>query len=272
MDGKEEFFDPGSRYCPYGHLAWKHTSASGLRQTDDGTSLVQTPAEIYTSSRIQRVANLTMDQQGIATGTVNMTYMGASALRWRQRSLTGDTTSLEHDLRTSVEELLPAGMDVKVTSIEKLADYEQPLRVNLTVRGEIGSSTGKRLIIPADIFEANAKPSFPHEKRDIPVYFDYPYMHQDAVRVHFPASLTVESMPASTLARFQNMAAYSMSTESTPTSVTTRRDYSLGTILFLTKEYPELRSFYSKMDAADQGSIVLNASPVAAAKSVAAAN
>lgn len=272
VDGKEQFFDPGSRYCPYGLLAWKHTSASGLRQTDDGTTLVQTPAAIYTSSRIQRIANLTMDQQGVATGTINMTYMGASALRWRQLSLTGDSTSLEHDLRTNVEKLLPAGMEVKITSIEKLTDYEQPLRVNLTVKGQIASSTGKRLILPADLFEVNVKPSFPHEKRDIPVYFDYPYMHQDAIRVHFPASLAVESMPATTAARFQNLAAYNMSTESTPTSVTIRRDYSLGTILFLTKEYPELRSFYSKMDTADQGSIVLNAAPGAAAKSVAAAN
>jgi hypothetical protein len=140
------------------------------------------------------------------------------------------------------------------------------------VKGQIASSTGKRLILPADLFEVNVKPSFPHEKRDIPVYFDYPYMHQDAIRVHFPASLAVESMPATTAARFQNLAAYNMSTESTPTSVTIRRDYSLGTILFLTKEYPELRSFYSKMDTADQGSIVLNAAPGAAAKSVAAAN
>ncbi|HEU4634951.1 MAG TPA: DUF3857 domain-containing protein, partial [Edaphobacter sp.] len=26
VDGKEMFFDPGSRYCPYGHLEWKHTN------------------------------------------------------------------------------------------------------------------------------------------------------------------------------------------------------------------------------------------------------
>ncbi len=33
IDGKEQFFDPGSRYCPYGHLTWKHTfaAASGRR-------------------------------------------------------------------------------------------------------------------------------------------------------------------------------------------------------------------------------------------------
>ena len=33
VNGKEQFFDPGSRFCPYGYLAWKHTAGSGLRQT-----------------------------------------------------------------------------------------------------------------------------------------------------------------------------------------------------------------------------------------------
>ena len=272
VDGKEQFFDPGSRYCAYGHLAWKHTLASGLRQTDNGTAFATAPAESYMASRIQRVANLRMDEHGVATGTVTMIYMGAPAQRWRQQSLTGDETSLEHDLRVSVEELLPPGMDVKVTSIEKLADYEQPLRVNLAVSGEIASSTGKRLLVPGDIFEATAKPAFSHEKREIPVYFDYPYTNQDAVRVNFPASLKVESVPPSDKLPLRNVAIYSMSAESTPTSVTVRRNYTLGEIIFLAKEYPELRSFYSKMETEDQGMVVLTASPITAAASTGAAN
>lgn len=272
VDGKEQFFDAGSRFCPYGKLAWKHSITSGLRQTDNGTAFVQTPQELYTASRVQRVANLTMDEHGIATGPVNITYIGAPALHWRQRSLTGDATSLEHDLRTSVEELLPPGMDVKVSSIQNLADYEQPLRVNFAVKGAIASSTGKRLIIPGDIFETNSKPSFPHPKRDISVYFDYPFANQDAVRVNFPASLTVESIPSSDKIVFQNLAIYTMATSSAPTNVTVRRDYSLGTILFFPKEYSDLRGFYSKMETDDQGSVVLKSAPASAAGSTPAAN
>ncbi len=37
IDGKEQYFDPGSRYCPYEHLAWKHTSVEGIRQTEGGS-------------------------------------------------------------------------------------------------------------------------------------------------------------------------------------------------------------------------------------------
>lgn len=272
VDGKEQYFDPGSRFCQYGHLAWKHSSVGGLRQTEDGTTIAQTPSEPYTASQIQRVADLKMDEHGAASGTVSMVYIGSPALYWRQHSLRGDATSLEHDLRNSIERLMPAGMDVKVSSIEKLADYEQPLRVNFAVQGQIASSTGKRLIVPADIFEVNEKPSFPHEKREIPVYFDYASVSQDAVRVNFPASMKVESVPPSDKAQFQSLAAYDVAAASTLTSVTFRRNYSLGVIIFMPKEYAGLRSFYSKMETDNQGSVVLLSAPASAGNSTGAAN
>jgi hypothetical protein len=266
VDGKELYFDPGSRYCPYQHLAWKHTMVEGLRQTDDGSGMVQTPRESYNFSRTQRVANLTIDQQGAVTGTIAMTLMGAPALTWRQRSLTGDTTSLENDLRTHMEGILPQGMQIKVASVEKLADYEQPLTVNFAVTGELGSSTGKRLLLPADIFEVNAKPSFTHEKRETPVAFSYPSTVMDAVRINFPATLSVESLPTSDKFRMRDVAAYEMTTASTPTSITTRRNYLLGEVIFMTKEYPELRTFYSKMETKDQESVVLTTAPATTRK------
>jgi hypothetical protein len=272
VDGKEQFFDPGSRYCPYGHLAWKHTMSQGLRQTDDGSDIVSTPREPYTYSRTQRIADLAIDQEGAVTGTISMTYRGSPALHWRQRSLTGDATSLENDLRTHVEGLIPQGMEIKLASIDKLADYEQPLVVTFDVKGELGSSTGKRLFLPGDIFEANTKPSFPQEKRETPIDFSYSYMVQDAVRVKFPAVFNVESLPSSDKFRFHDSAAYDMTTSATPTSVTVRRNYLLGDVLFFSKEYPELRSFYSKMETKDQENVVLTTAPVPAKPAATAGN
>jgi hypothetical protein len=258
VDGKEQFFDPGSRYCPYQHLDWKHTMVNGLRQTEGDSEIIETPREIYSYSRVQRVANLTMDQQGAVTGTIKMTYTGSSALRWRQRSLTGDATSLEHDLRTNAEGLVPHGLELKVVSIGQLADYEEPLIVSFALQGQLASSTGRRLIIPGDLFEANSKPRFPHEGRELPVSFSFPYMSQDAVRVTFPANLSVESLPTREQTKFHNSIAYDMVKSSDSISVTARRTYLLGETLFKPNEYAELRSFYSKMEAKDQESIVLS--------------
>jgi hypothetical protein len=175
-------------------------------------------------------------------------------------------------LNDNINQLLPQGMEVKVTSIEKLADYEQPLTVNLAVDGILGSFTGKRILLPGDVFESNSRDTFPHEKRDIPVYFSYPHVLQDAVRVKFPATLNVESLPSSEKIPFQNFAVYDMSTSSTPTSVTVQRNYLLGEIIYMPKEYPELRSFYSKMETKDQENVILTTAPVKAGKPVPAGN
>jgi hypothetical protein len=264
VDGKEQYFDPGSRYCSYQHLAWKHTIAGGIRQTEGGGDVFATSGESSQNSRTQRVANLTMSDDGSITGTVKMTYIGAPAVHWRQRSLEGDSTSLERELRTSVEHQLPQGLEVKVASIEKLEDYEQPLNVTLNVKGTIGTATGKRLFIPGDIFQVNAKPIFSHEKRETPVYFEYPHFNQDAIRINFPSNLNVESLPTSEAASMPKLAAYQMKTESTPTSFTIRRDYVLAEVIFMPEEYTQLRAFYSKLETKDQESVVLTNAPAAA--------
>jgi hypothetical protein len=263
VDGKDQFFDPGQRYCPYGHLAWKHTVGQGIRQVDGGSAIVAAPDEAFTASRTQRVAVLTMDEHGDVSGTIKMTWSGAPALSWRQKSLRGDETSLKQDLRVSVEHLMPTGMDVKVASIEHLEEYEQPLVVNYEIKGGIASSTGKRLLIPGDIFEVNSKPTFPHEKRETPVYFNYGNMVQDAVRISFPASLGIESIPASEKVPLEKFAFYGLTTESTPTSVTVRRDFELSNTLYMANEYADLRTFYNKMETKDQESVVLKAAAAA---------
>jgi len=257
VDGKDQYFDPGQRYCPYGQLAWKHTIVQGLRQVDGGSAIDGTPSQSYKNERIDRIADLTMDEHGEASGTITMTYRGAPALHWRQRFLRGDDTSLKHDLQTSMEGLLPGGMDVKVNSIKMLEEYEQPLVVDFDVKGQIASSTGKRLLVPGDIFLANAKPTFPHEKRELPVYFDYTSTVLDAMRIKFPATLGLESAPAAEDLPYHKTAMYAIKSDTTATSITVHRTFLLGEIMFPPTEFPELRAFYNKLEAKDQEPVVL---------------
>ena len=267
VDGKEMYFDPGTPFVPYGQLAWRHDEASGLKQVDGGGAVIAvTPGGSYAASRIQRVANLTMDGEGEVHGTVKMTYIGLPAVRWRQRSLEGDEAELKHDLTETVERALPAGMSVHLASLEKLEDAEQPFSANFDVKGRPGTATAKRILLPSDLFESNTQPMFPHEKRDVAVYFEYAHMQQDAIRINFPASYTVESLPASAKIQYQKAAVYNLRAESTPTSVTVRRDYILGDIIFPKKDYPELRTFYGDLEGKDQQTIVLKQPAAGAGK------
>ena len=257
VDGKEKYFDPGSRYCPYGLLEWKHTDSAGLRQIDGGTALAGTPGDPYTASGVNRVANLKMDSAGIVSGTVDLKFTGIDALKWRHQVLTSDKEGVERNLKESVEHMLPGGMEVKIVSIDKLEDYEEPLTAKLAVQGPVGSTTGKRLLIPGDLFETNSHAVFAQEKRELPVSLSYRFIAHDAIRINIPPGFQVESAPTAESFTIPKTAVYSFKSSPDATGITIRRDLYMGEVLFGQKDYPNLRTFYTQFEAKDQEPIIL---------------
>ena len=264
LDGKDVDFDPGERYCAYGHLAWQHTFSSGLRQVDGGTAFGETAGDGYAANKTSRVANLTMDEHGQITGRIDLAFVGAPALRWRHTALTGDEQSLSDKLREMLEGRVPHSLEVKVGKIENLSDYEQPLKVSFDVTGTLGTPTGKRLVMPVDLFESGATATFSQEKRETAVDFQFPQAVNDALRVNFKQGFEVEALPKADKYSLDKRALYTVTVESAPTSFTTRRGFAMGDIIFLQKEYPGLRTFYSQMQTTDKESVVLKAVPVVA--------
>ena len=267
VGGKDVYFDPGSRYTPYGHLAWQHTYVDGLRQVDGGTDFARTPGETYKDNRRTRVANLKMDEKGEVSGKVDLGFYGSPAVEWRQRGLRGDEESLRHSLQVELEHMLPRSVEVKVNTIQNLTDYEKPLLVSYEVKGAVGTPTGKRLMVPADLFVAGEPATFAHEKRDVAVYFPYAESVQDAQRITLPSNLAVEAVPDADKTPMTDLAAHSMAVESGANSFTTRRNLLLGTFVVLPNEYGALRTFYSTFEAKDHQSVVLKqvAGPASAA-------
>ncbi len=272
VDGKDRFFDPGDRYCPYGQLAWQHTIVKGLRQTDSGTDFAQSGSANYAANKTARVANLTMDEHGEVTGKIDLSFLGAPALRWRHAALEGDTESIHHSLEKELEEMIPGSMEVKVTNIQNLDDYEKPLAVTYSVKGSMSTVTGKRLVLPVDLFLTGETATFTHEKRETPVYFHYPESVVDALRINLPKNVSIEAIPDASKIPFNQEGLYALTVESTPTNVTVRRTFLLNDVVVLAKDYGDLRSFYSKFEAKDKDSMVLKTAPVQTSMTAPAGN
>jgi hypothetical protein len=228
---------------------------------------------VYTNALVKRLADLTLDDHGAASGTVSLSLTGDPALRWRQQALRGDETSLKDDLRTHLEEMLPGGLEIHVTSVDNLTDYDKPLVVHYDLKGPIGSSTGKRLLVPANLFESNEKPRFPAEKREIGIDMHYPSYVHDVVRFKYPDDISVESAPATEKETLSNVAAFDDTTaKSSPNSVTIYRNLINGRTLFMADTYKELRSFYNKVETKDQEPLILTHSAVASGAAKPAGN
>lgn len=264
--GQDHYLDPGSRYTPFGHLEWDHTITGGIRQDNKNaaTQFSMTPGEPYKFSHTSRVGDVTIAEDGHMTGKVTLTFDGSPALRWRHVALKNDDADLKDRLKKEIESMLPGGSDVAIESITNVDNGELPLRVQSSIKGRIGNSVGSRVMLPSVLFESNTGPHFPHEKREQGVYFPYSEMDQDAVRYTLPASWSVESAPVDQIARYEKIAAYSLTSQQRANTITVRRDFIMGDIYFEHEKYNDLRKFYSEFEAKDHSNVVVKRTPTTA--------
>ncbi len=258
VDGKEQWFDPGSRYCGYGKLQWKHTWAGGLRQTDQGVELSSSGGTTYADTQIMHSAALTMNDAGEISGIIRINMTGNAALRWRQQILRTDEENAKHALERELSRELPPGIEVTVKSFLGKDSFETILMAVAEIKGKSGSTTQTRLFFPAEIFRArNHSPFIDEQKRQSPIDLHYPYTEQDQISIKLPDSWTVESTPKSTIVPFPQMARMAIESTTSGNTVTIKRVFVLGNIVFHPEEYASVRDFYQKVSAADQQQLIL---------------
>ncbi|MFZ0662448.1 MAG: DUF3857 and transglutaminase domain-containing protein [Acidobacteriaceae bacterium] len=270
IDGKEILFDPGPRYCEFDKLHWKHTWASGLRQSDKGVEMFSTPAPNYKDDSLTRVARLALSPTGQVTGRIYENMTGAQALAWRQAALRGDVTGIKKQFDDELQRSMPSGAQVKVDHFVGLTDFTHPLMAVVNVSGTLGTTTGRHVFLPAVFFEAGNPPLFAKTHRENPVDMGYPYMVSDDFQLTLPPNLTVESLPKGGDIPFAPNADYLTKFVSSPHTYGYGRLLRVASVLYKATEYPALRDFFQKVSASDQSQVALQMVPVAVSASVTA--
>jgi len=270
VNGKEQYFDPGERYCEYGKLDWVHQQMMGMRQTDSGTEFAQVPGATYQDNGILRTADLTMAANGAVQGQVRITMNGVQALRWRQFALAHDEEATKTAFEKEIQAGVPAGVLVKTSHFLGLTDNTSSLMAVLNVSGSMGTVTGKRVFIPASFFEASATPLFAAQQRENPLDMHYPYLARDEVNLTLAPGLTVVSVPANAKVPYPQMAAYQAAYGGKGAAYSQVRLLALGNTIYNVTDYPQLRDFFQKVGAQDQQQVVLDRVAVAAAATPAA--
>ncbi len=267
VDGKEVFVDPGQKQCPFGLLSWKHALASGLRGSDKGPGATTTPSNLYTDTKIARVADLTIDKDSDVTGTVRYVMTGEEALRWRQMALRNDTDEVKKRFNESIRGDLPDGVVADFDHFIGLDDQNVNLLATVKVTGNLGSVTGRRFFMPALFFEARAKHPFVAEaRREAPVDVEYPRSETDQVVFHLPEGYTVESAPQPANLSWPGHALLRINAAARNDTVEVVRNLVFNYTLLDSKAYADLHDFYQKVATADQQQLVLIRAAAAPAK------
>jgi hypothetical protein len=266
LGGKDIFFDPGQRYCEYAQLHWMHSGMIGMRQTDHGPDLAQTPNSAYRDNPTHRVADLTLAPDGTVKGIIRITMSGEEGLRWRQEALRTDEQATKKAFEEDLQQRVPPGVQVRMNHFLGLNNTATSLMAVVDVSGNMGTATGHRVFLPSAFFQAGVKAPFAAEKRESPVDLHYPSISQDQVSITLPPGFAVQGLPANADIPYPQNAVYQAKYGSANGAFTFERVVAVANPLYKTSEYPQLRDFYGKMNAQDQQQVVLEKQTVTAAQ------
>jgi len=266
LNGSEIYLEPGIRFCPYGILRWNHTATDGLKVDKKGGTFVKAPPITYDKSVTRRTAKMSLGEDGTLKGDIVVAFEGTEALEHRLDALDSDEAGRKKDLEDELKEWLPAGAIVKMAVSQGWETTGGPVAARFNVEvPNYASQAGKRLLLPAYLFQLKQNQAFAHTQRKYPVYFPYPFTDTDSVTIQVPAGFTLESIPPQQdaklpYARYQNVSQFD------GTQFVTQRQLVFNGVYFDIDKYSELKSFFGKVQAGDEQQAILHGGNVSAQK------
>jgi hypothetical protein len=263
--GQEILLDPGQKMCPFQVLDWRHSGASGVRQSPNGHDAITTPFPNYKENTLIRVGDITVDEHGAISGAFRFIMTGQKALHWRQTALTNDLDEVKKQFDHMLESFVPAGIDAHIDHFLSLDNPDTNLMAVVNVSGTLGTATSKRLLLPGFFFETRGShPFVDQEKRLEVVDMHFGEVVTDQVAYHIPPGLTVEGSPQDAQIAWKDHAVLVTKTVTESGTVTVGRTFGRAFTVIEPTEYQDLRAFYQKVATSDQSQLVLTtAAPTA---------
>ena len=256
LNGKDLILDPGTIFCPFGTLDWKHSAA---------TAWSFKPGKFFTtpegqSSVSYRTAKLQLADDGTATGEIILEFHGQEALVRRLDGLETDEAGKRKLLEDEVLTWFPSGSQAKVLNSQGWESTEDPLVAHIHVDSPLYASVaGKRLVAPVYFFPAPFKSVFDPPSRSYPMVFSFPFAEKDEITLQIPEGYSLESAPSSREAGLPNVASYQVSSSLLGNKLTTSRNLHFDHVSFGGGKYYVLQSFFKVVQAGDGTQVVLRA-------------
>jgi hypothetical protein len=218
---------------------------------------VQTPVPAPEESRIQRKAELKVNESGDLEGKVTLTYTGLEAWQRRiEKRLSDDAerkTFMEEELRESI----PAGCEVDLTNQPDWKSSSSPLVAEFTLKvpGWI-SGAGKRALLPVGLFSAAEKHMFDHAERVNPVYFQFPFQRSDELSIDFPLGWQIGTLPKAQKLDAKAIT-YSLDTNNDKGTLHLNRLLNVDVVLVPVANYGALRQIFQIVRTGDEEQVIL---------------
>jgi hypothetical protein len=258
LNGKDLYFDPASRFCPYGVVPWFESDTKGVRWHKLGGDVLEVRASNSESSVIERTAELRLQPDGDLEGTLEVVFAGQEALDQRLLGADEDEAGRRKLLEDEIKELTPPGATIDLDSVTGWQDSEQPLRIKCRLHApRFAVLTHKRMLFPIAVFQASRKSPFTQSNRVQPVYFNHGYNELDKITISLPTSYRLEAMPSETDYK-TSFAAIKAKRTSEAGVVRLERHAVVNAYYFPVESYGSLRGYFEMQRQSDAEIVVLH--------------
>lgn len=266
VDGKDRFFDPGDAFAPFGMLQWQETAVSALCLNKDGGRWVKIPVQPSSASRIERTANLKVNEAGDLEGKLTIKYTGLEAMQRRKEERNEDEVERKKFLEEQVKALIPVGSEVELSNQPVWNTSADPLTTEFRIKAP-GWVTlaGHRALLPVGIFSAPEKRLFDHANRVYPIYMEYLFQKIDEVTIELPEGWKVSDFPKRVKSD-SNTISYDLNFDSNANKLHIQRQLKVDFLLLDMHFYAGLQKFYQGVGSSDDEQIVLQTATATAKK------
>jgi len=175
-----------------------------------------------------------------------------------------DDAGRRKTLETEIKSWLPANAVVEITSSGGWESSQGDLHVEGTISSaDYATTMGKRLLVPATVFQRSKGNPFKSNRRSYPIYFGYSYQIQDMVTLALPEGFRVESVPESRPEVYSDAFRYQNSATRIPEGLQMKRFMMVDGFIFDKGTYPAIKHFYESVLGGDSEQAVLQRTELA---------
>ncbi len=277
INGAPLYLDPGTRFCPFGMVAWDYTSTAALKLDKNGGEFVVVPTTAADKNVVRRTADLALNHDGSAQGDLIVEFKGNDALEHRLSALNTDEAGRQQMLEEEIAGELPVGSFVHLEDVAGWNSGEEPLVAHFSIAApRFAQQAAKRWLVPATLFQSSlpgsnsfgAKPFgekagvFSSTTRKYPFYFPYTYEQVDRVSLQLPPEYSVQLLPDGQDVKLPSTR-FLTTRSASAAGLEETRALVVNSIYFKPEDYGSLKHFFERLKSADEEQVVISAKQAA---------